>query len=293
MEGDLYDRAFSRNIGVLTPEAQQLLKGSCIAIAGLGGAGGPAAEQLARVGAGHLKLAEPDFYEISNLNRQVGSSMSTIGKKKIDVIDNYLKDINPNLNIEDFPKGVGIENAEEFVRGADVVIEAVDYFAPGAKFAIHKAARAQGKYTITTPITGFGAVYFCFGPDTPRIEDVLEFPAMQKLAGSTQVLAKMLMGGSVDYLPKLYFEKVAQKENPYASTVSPAASIAGSVAATQTLKLLMQAAQEKDGSKFPDYGTINVPKVPLVMRIDAWDAEHCRVVNLEDIMRGEKWDLTK
>ncbi|MFH1181899.1 MAG: ThiF family adenylyltransferase [Candidatus Woesearchaeota archaeon] len=280
-----YEEAFSRNMGVLTPEAQQLLRNSCIAVAGVGGVGGTASEQLARMGIGYLKIADHDAFELSNVNRQVGASISTLGRKKTEVICEQLKGINPEMRIDSFSEGVTIDNVAEFVKGADAIIDAVDYFSPGIRFAIHRAARAEGKYVLTTPVTGFGAVFFCFGPDTPPIEEVLEFPEMQKLAGSRQNLAKKLMGGDLAYLPKLYFEKVSQ-EKPYPSTVGPAVTLAGCVTATQTLKLLMQIEQAKNPAMFAEYGSIKVTKVPEVMRIDTWDEKHCRVVNLEQMCEG-------
>jgi tRNA A37 threonylcarbamoyladenosine dehydratase len=122
-----YHDIFKRNLGVLTPQAQQLLRGAVVAIAGLGGLGGTTAEVLTRLGVGHLRLADFDRYEVHNINRQIGAAMSTLGELKTDVMARRLRDINPNLSVETIPEGVTAGNASRFVAGSDIVVDAVDF----------------------------------------------------------------------------------------------------------------------------------------------------------------------
>ncbi|MBN2454453.1 ThiF family adenylyltransferase [Candidatus Woesearchaeota archaeon] len=276
-----YEVAFSRNIGTLTQEAQQLLRDSCIAIAGVGGTGGTTAEQLVRMGAGYLRIADHDSFEISNLNRQTGALVSTIGRKKTDVLYSHMKDINPDMRVDVFPEGVDLENVVEFLDGADVVVEMVDYFSPDSKLIIHKTARANNQYVISTPSSGFGAVVLCFDPAGPTIEELLRFPDDPDLVRRHRMGAKKLMGGDLEYLPSLYFEKFEQENYP--STVSPAVALAGAVTATQTIKLLIYLEQKKDPARFKEYGQIEITTVPEVLRIDAWDEKHCLIANMEEL----------
>ena len=77
-----YEEAFSRNIGWLTEDEQQLLRGKRIAIAGLGGVGGSHLLTLSRLGVGAFNIADLDTFELANMNRQAGASMATLGAGK-------------------------------------------------------------------------------------------------------------------------------------------------------------------------------------------------------------------
>ena len=67
-----YDTAFSRNIGWVTSPEQAKLRGSRIAIAGLGGVGGAHLFTLARLGIANFNIADFDEFDVHNLNRQTG-----------------------------------------------------------------------------------------------------------------------------------------------------------------------------------------------------------------------------
>ena len=87
-----YDEAFSRNLGWLSFDEQQQLRGKRVAIAGLGGVGGPHLTTLARLGIGSFTLAEFDLFELANFNRQVGATTSSIGRSKLDVMVEMARD---------------------------------------------------------------------------------------------------------------------------------------------------------------------------------------------------------
>ena len=82
-----YDRAFSRNIGWVTPAEQQKIRHARIAVAGLGGGGGGHVLTLARLGVQNFNLADFDTFSVHNFNRQAGAFMSTLGRPKLDVIE--------------------------------------------------------------------------------------------------------------------------------------------------------------------------------------------------------------
>ena len=94
-----YFEIFQRNIGVFTKKEQLKLRNSTVLIAGTGGIGGPLAEVLVRMGFGELILADFDTYSISNLNRQLPSTLSDIGKHKAKVLESHLKQIHPYTEI--------------------------------------------------------------------------------------------------------------------------------------------------------------------------------------------------
>src|SRR4051812_40682441 len=101
-----YHKAFSRNIGWVTPEEQNRLRGKRIAIAGLGGAGGIHLLTLARLGVGAFHIADLDVFELPNFNRQAGAMMSSLDHPKVDTLMAMAKQINPELNIKTFSKGI-------------------------------------------------------------------------------------------------------------------------------------------------------------------------------------------
>lgn len=91
---------FSRNILYWGEKQQQLLATKHVAVFGLGGVGGFCVEALARAGIGNLTIIDFDTVSESNINRQTIALHSTIGKKKTELFEKRLKDINPNIHIE-------------------------------------------------------------------------------------------------------------------------------------------------------------------------------------------------
>ena len=115
-----YHEAFSRNIGWVTVQEQDILRHKRIAIAGLGGVGGAHFLTLARLGVGSFRVADFDVFNLANFNRQIGANVSSLGKPKTDVLVAMAKDINPELEVEIFPEGINKENLREFLADIDV-----------------------------------------------------------------------------------------------------------------------------------------------------------------------------
>ena len=127
MEDD-YQLMFGRNIGNITQQEQNKLSVTTMAVAGIGGVGGAALFNLVRIGIGSIKIADPEDFAYSDLNRQQGASYSTIGSKKIEVIQQALKLINPYVSIEAFSEGLTENNLENFLEGVSLVIDGLDFF---------------------------------------------------------------------------------------------------------------------------------------------------------------------
>lgn len=123
-----YDLAFSRNIGWVTPEEQQTLKGKRVAIAGMGGVGGVHLLTLMRLGVTKVHIADFDRYDVANFNRQAGAFMSTVGKTKAEVMYDLAMDINPEAEIKVFKQGVSEENLDEFLNEVDHYLDGLDFF---------------------------------------------------------------------------------------------------------------------------------------------------------------------
>lgn len=108
-------------------ENVEKLKNSHVAVFGLGGVGGYVVEMLARAGVGELTIVDFDTVAKSNLNRQIIALNSTLGKYKADVVEQRLKDINPDIIIHKLCKKYTAENADEFFKNKyDFVVDAID-----------------------------------------------------------------------------------------------------------------------------------------------------------------------
>jgi tRNA A37 threonylcarbamoyladenosine dehydratase len=110
-----YEEAFARNLGWVTEEEQAKLRRSRVCIAGLGGVGGIYLLTLARLGIGSFTIADFDTFSYANFNRQVGATTSTLNKRKLDVMVQMARDINPELDIRTFPEGVTEANLDAFL----------------------------------------------------------------------------------------------------------------------------------------------------------------------------------
>lgn len=144
-----YEEIFQRNIGVFTKEEQQKIGGLKIAIAGAGGLGGPVANFLARLGVGEIRVADDDVFDVSNINRQFGAYVDTIGKKKVLVIEAELERINPSLKTTAWPYKLTRDNMREFVNGCNVVVDALDFYEIETEYFLHEAARELGLIVYT------------------------------------------------------------------------------------------------------------------------------------------------
>ncbi len=115
-----------RNIPALSPEEQELLAQKRVLVVGCGGLGGYVIEYLARMGVGEITVADGDTFEVSNLNRQILSSPSVIGCGKAQAAAERIRWIDPSLKVRAVDAFFDASNAEELVRGQDLVIDALD-----------------------------------------------------------------------------------------------------------------------------------------------------------------------
>lgn len=157
-------RAFSRNLGLISPDEQQRLAQATIAIPGMGGVGGAHLVTATRMGVGRFRLADFDTFEPANINRQYGARVTTFGRSKLEVMMEEALSINPFLQIEPFDRGVGAATMDEFLRGADVVIDALDFFAFDVRRSLFNRARDLGVPVVTAGPLGFSSVMLVFDP---------------------------------------------------------------------------------------------------------------------------------
>jgi len=127
----------SRTELLLGSERLQRLTAAHLLVAGLGGVGAYAAEQLCRAGIGKMTIVDGDAIAESNKNRQLPALDSTIGKRKVEVMAQRLLDINPRLEliaIDDYLKNEKID--ELLSHPYDYVVDAIDTLSPKLFFII-------------------------------------------------------------------------------------------------------------------------------------------------------------
>ncbi len=118
---------FSRTELLLGEDGVNALKGAHVAVFGIGGVGGHAAEALVRSGVGTLTLVDSDCVELTNLNRQIIALHSTLGMPKVEAAQKRFLDINPDIKIIKkqlffLPETEGEFNFSQY----DYIIDAVD-----------------------------------------------------------------------------------------------------------------------------------------------------------------------
>ena len=165
-----YQEAFTRNIGILSEAEQEKLRTTCVAIAGLGGMGGIDFLTLVRMGVGRFHIADFDTFSVANSNRQVGANSGTVGQSKIDVMYKMAREISPTIEIKLFPLGFLESNANEFLSGADIVIDAIDFFCLSARELLYKKSRELNKTVLFSAPLGFSTTFHVFTPESMSFE---------------------------------------------------------------------------------------------------------------------------
>ena len=134
---------FARSALLLGEEAEARLARASVAVFGIGGVGGHAAEAVARAGVGRIALFDADTVSASNINRQIVALHSTLGLPKAQVMADRIRDINPLCRVEPHIVFYGEENAAQFPLGEyDYIIDAVDTVS--AKLLLIQRAREAG-----------------------------------------------------------------------------------------------------------------------------------------------------
>lgn len=233
-----YQQAFSRNIGWITQHEQGILRGKKIAIAGLGGVGGSHLLTLTRLGIGSFHISDFDKFELANFNRQVGATISSLDTPKTGELARMALDINPELNIEQFPNGITKENLPEFLSGVDIYVDALDFFAFQAREHVFAYCAEKGIPAITAAPLGMGTAYLNFLPGQMSFEDYFQ------LSGKSEIdkILHFLIGLSPAMLQHGYLvdRSAVDLLNHKGPSTPMACDLCAGVAASQALKILLK-----------------------------------------------------
>ena len=144
---------FIRTRMLLGNEAMERLEKARVAVFGIGGVGGYTVEALARAGIGQLDLIDSDTVSISNLNRQLLATHSTVGMLKVEAAKARVLDINPRAVVRTYPVFYTPETADNFdFTHYDYIVDAIDTVT--GKLALVERAVAAGTPIICCMGTG-------------------------------------------------------------------------------------------------------------------------------------------
>ncbi|PEN96679.1 molybdopterin biosynthesis protein MoeB [Bacillus cereus] len=176
---NIYEEIFTRNIGVISIEEQEKLKNARVTVVGAGGVGGITLIQLARMGIGHLHVIDQDVFEASNMNRQMLSSISNLGKSKALVALETLQDINPLLQVKITQEFVTEDNAKYLLANTDIIIDATDNLV--ARVIIHRMAQTLEIPSIWIAVTPpFRGSVMSLTSESIPYEIALGYPSYQQ-----------------------------------------------------------------------------------------------------------------
>lgn len=133
---------YTRTEMMLGKEAVEKLRAARVAVFGIGGVGGFATEALARAGVGHLTLIDSDTVNVTNINRQIIATHSTVGMKKTEAMKLRIADINPDCSVVTMDMFYSEENSDRIDLGNfDYIVDCID----SVKSKIHLICAAKSK----------------------------------------------------------------------------------------------------------------------------------------------------
>lgn len=198
----------ARNRNLITTDEQAKLRGVTVAIAGMS-VGSHCALTLNMMGiSSHMKIADPDTLSGSNMNR-VRYDYSKVGQKKTAIAREYMYQMDPYSNIDEFSDGVTAQNIDTFLEGVDILVEETDHLE--TKIFLREEAKRRGIPVVMATDNGDGVIVdierFDLDKNTKlfngligdiTLEEFKTFPPTKlpelatKIAGADMILPRML-----------------------------------------------------------------------------------------------------
>lgn len=226
---------YNRQILLFGVEAQEKLKRSKVLIVGVGGLGSPAALYLVAAGVGELMLVDFEKVDLSNLNRQILYWTRDVGRLKVEVATEKLRELNPNVILRVYSIKGDEKSLEPLTSEADIVIDGLDNWE--TRFTLNKLcvkhrkpfihAGVHGLYgQLLVVIPGVTPCLQCILPKTPR--ETHRFPVLGTTPGILALLQvteaiKIITGYGKPAINKLIiyngyelsFNEIAVSRNPH------------------------------------------------------------------------------
>ena len=186
-----------RTAMLIGPEACERLRAKSVAVFGIGGVGGFAAEALARAGVGSITLVDSDTVAASNLNRQIIALNSTLGKPKVDVMKERIHDIDPDIKVTALKMFFLPETEGQIdFKAYDYVLDAIDTVT--GKLRLIECCKEAG-----TPVISAMGAGNKLDPAAFRVADIYD----TKVCPLAKVMRKELKKRGIESLKVVYSEE--------------------------------------------------------------------------------------
>lgn len=229
---------FGRTKMLIGEAALERLNKAHVAVFGIGGVGGYAAEAMVRAGVGSLDLVDNDVISLSNINRQIIALHSTVGLSKVDVAAQRFKDINPNLNLNIKKCFYLHENSGEFYfKQYDYIVDAIDTVA--GKISLIEEAKK-----VDVPIISAMGAGNKLDPSALQVADI----SKTSVCPLAKVMRKELRQRGINHVKVVYSteaaiepaacaEKTSKRQTP--GSISFVPSVMGLLIAAEVVKDLI------------------------------------------------------
>ena len=158
-------------------QGQRKLKAASMLVVGCGGVGSAVSLYLAAAGVGHIGIVDHDEVEISNLQRQVIHSSSTLGMPKVESARQRMLELNPGIQVDAYAERFTAHNAMRIAADYDVLIDGTDNFP--TRYLINDVGVLSGKPFVYGSVLRFegqvsvldarrGPCYRCLVPEAPK-----------------------------------------------------------------------------------------------------------------------------
>ena len=191
---------FDRLKLLIGEEKLKSLNQKTVAIFGLGGVGSYVVEGLARSGIENFVIIDKDKIDVTNINRQIIATTKTIGRFKVDVAEERIKEINPNVKVIKYAEFVGKENENielfDSIKNVDYIVDAIDTVS--SKIRIIEFAKAHNIPVISALGTGNK-----LDPTKLKLADIYD----TKICPLAKVIRKELKKRGITSLDVVYSEE--------------------------------------------------------------------------------------
>lgn len=222
---------YSRTELLLGAEAMERLRRSRVAVFGIGGVGGYVVEALARSGVGALDLIDDDTVSLTNLNRQIIALHSTIGRPKVEVAAERVKEIDPEIQVRTYRTFYTPETAGQFdFTQYDYIVDAIDT-------VTGKLALVENAFRVGTPILSAMGTGNKLDPTAFVVTDI----AKTTMCPLARIMRKELRKRGINHLKVVYSTEQAMEPN-----------------AEMEAEILRQSANEEPGGR----GTFTRRQIP-------------------------------
>ena len=226
----IMENRFSRTEALLGEQAMEKLKKARVAVFGIGGVGGHVVEALVRSGVGAVDIVDSDKVCLSNLNRQIIATESSIGKYKVDVMKERILDINPEAVVNVHKCFYLPETKDEFdFSQYSYVVDAVDTVT--AKIQLVMEAAEAG-----VPIISSMGAGNKLDPTAFQVADIYK----TSVCPLAQVMRRELKKRGIKKLKVVYSKEQPVVKNTVPASVAFVPSVVGLIIAGEVIKDLVK-----------------------------------------------------